>query len=67
AVSYKNASVTTIRTDRYRLIRHKNDYVELYDHSTKAAETKNVADANPDVVKSLGRLLQDRLTSLVSR
>ena len=61
AVSYKNATTSTVRTERYRMIKHKGDYVELYDHSTIDGETKNIADDNPEVVKQLSATLTKRL------
>lgn len=51
----------TMRTDRYRLVSwrdHRNPeakpvYIELYDHQDDPHETKNIADANPELVESL--------------
>ena len=51
----------TMRTDRYRLVvwrDHRNPkaapiFVELFDHQSDPRETRNVADANPEVVKRL--------------
>ena len=60
AISYgKNAF--TIRTNRYRLIAHQNSYYELYDHQSKEKETKNLADAKPEVVSELKKQLDERL------
>ena len=59
AISY--AGGRTIRTDRHRLILHRGGYVELYDHSTAAKETKNVAESNPEVVQRLVARLNERL------
>lgn len=50
-----------MRTERYRFIvwkdyKHKEKppvFVELYDHKTDPTETKNVAEANPEIVKEL--------------
>jgi iduronate 2-sulfatase len=50
-----------MRTDRYRLIAWKDTkhpgaaplFVELYDHEIDPAETKNVADQNPELVAEL--------------
>lgn len=55
-----------IRTDRYRLIRHKADAAnksafELYDHRSADGETVNLADRQPDTVKELERLLDEKL------
>lgn len=52
AISYQPGA-TTIRTPSYRLIQHKNGFVELYDHRSDPGESDNVATANPDVVKRL--------------
>ena len=53
AISYKGGA-ETIRTDRYRLIRHsKGKHIELYDHESDAGETRNVAEENPKVVAEL--------------
>jgi iduronate 2-sulfatase len=60
AISYGRAA-TTIRSDTHRLIVHKSGHVELYDHTTTAKETKNVADANPALVDHLLTSLQTRL------
>ena len=59
AVSYSKA--TTIRTNQYRLIRHSDGAVELYDHNSEAAETQNVADQHPDIVQKLTQQLAQRL------
>jgi iduronate 2-sulfatase len=59
AISYYRNNLTTIRTDRYRMILHP-DFVELYDHTTEAGETANVAEANPEVVAELTALLKAR-------
>ncbi|QDT39844.1 sulfatase [Stratiformator vulcanicus] len=59
AVSYTKAK--TIRTDRWRMIRHANGYVELYDHETDSGETVNAADEHPEHVADLMQLLEKRL------
>jgi len=51
----------TIRTPTHRLILHGKGAVELFDHTTPEAETKNIAEANPDLVDRLTTLLNDRL------
>jgi iduronate 2-sulfatase len=62
AISYfRNAD--TIRTEDYRLIVHKKGYLELYDHRTEDAETKNLAATNTEIVEELTRQLRDRLPS----
>lgn len=43
----------TIRTETHRLIEHQDGYVELYDHTTTARETRNIAEAHPDLVAAL--------------
>ncbi len=42
AVSY-TAKAETIRTDAHRLIAHRDGFLELYDHRTPDAETRNLA------------------------
>ena len=59
AIAYKG-SVQTVRTDRYRLIRHKKDS-ELYDHSKPDRKIENVAGTNPKIVEELSRILDERL------
>lgn len=59
AISYSSAQ--TIRTDTHRLIQHKNGHIELYDHTTPAGETVNVAADYPAIVKSLTAKLEQRL------
>ena len=60
AVGYFNQA-RTIRTDRHRLIVHNDGHVELYDHSSPAGETENIAGANPDDVRRLKEQLDARL------
>ena len=59
AVSY--AKARTIRTDTHRLIVHAKGYAELYDHTTPAGETKNIAADHPELVKELTAKLDERL------
>ena len=59
AFGYTNAR--TVRTDRYRLIEHRDGQVELYDHENDPGETRNVAEERPVVVAELTGLLRDRL------
>ncbi|RMF44324.1 MAG: iduronate-2-sulfatase, partial [Planctomycetota bacterium] len=55
AISYfKQAH--TVRTDRFRMVEHRDGYVELYDHR-HAGEDKNIAEEHPDVVQVLRDLL----------
>ncbi len=51
----------SIRTNTHRMILHEDDFVELYDHTTKEKETKNVADQNPELVVELKRVLSAKL------
>lgn len=60
AIAYKNG-VSTIRTERYRLLLHKDGYVELYDHTTVEGETVNVAKKHPDIVEELIQQLESKL------
>jgi len=59
AISY--AKARTIRTERYRLIAHRDGYVELYDHYSPGKETENVAADNRDVTQRLLAQLKSRL------
>jgi iduronate 2-sulfatase len=43
------------------LIAHDNGYVELYDHTSAAAESRNIAEENPALVEALQTRLQARL------
>jgi arylsulfatase A-like enzyme len=51
----------TMRTDQYRLVLwkdvrnpdHEPLYTELYDHTADPAETKNIADSEPEIVSEL--------------
>lgn len=56
----------TIRTSRYRLIRHQPEdgapVFELYDHESAAGETVNLAATLPAVVAELDALLQHHLS-----
>ncbi len=53
----------TIRTDTHRLILHNDGYAELYDHTSAAKETENIAASNALLVKQLTARLQGRLAS----
>lgn len=61
AISYHGSS-KTIRTDTHRLILHKDGYAELYDHTSKDGETKNVAHSNPTLVEELAVRLNERIS-----
>tara|TARA_R110002049_G_scaffold2750_4_gene21998 strand:- start:184253 stop:185695 length:1443 start_codon:yes stop_codon:yes gene_type:complete len=60
AIAYRSKA-TTIRTDKHRLILHDDGFAELYDHTTAAKETRNIADANPMLVKELSDQMKERL------
>lgn len=60
AIAYSRGA-RTIRTRTHRLIIHRDGYAELYDHTSPAKETKNVAKANPSLVKQLTNRLQRRV------
>jgi iduronate 2-sulfatase len=57
AVYGYTGNAQTVRNGSYRLILHKDGYVELYDHRTPEKETENIADKNPKVVEQLKKLL----------
>jgi len=59
AVSY-NGGARTIRTDRYRLILHKNGEAELYDHESPETETRNLAKDQPELVGKLKKELETK-------
>ena len=56
AISYANRA-RTIRTATHRLIKHSNGHLELYDHTTPAGETKNLAKKNSGLAKELASKL----------
>ena len=60
AIGYTSRA-RTIRTDSHRLIVHRDGFAELYDHTSEAAETLNVAEDHPRLVKTLGGQLTQRL------
>lgn len=62
AVSYCH-DAETIRTATHRLVRHKDGFVELYDHTKPESETQNVANENGDIVKQLSKQLANRLAT----
>ncbi len=63
AIAYRREA-QTIRTETHRLILHEDGYAELYDHTSDAKETKNIAAANASLVEQLTKQLQDRLDLL---
>lgn len=58
AVSYANAK--TIRTERHRLILHKDGHTELYDHQSDNGETKNLAEEQQKLAADLTKQLLSR-------
>ena len=60
AISYAGRA-RTIRTNRYRMILHNDGYVELYDHTSSAGESINVASRKPEVVEQLQQRLKGKL------
>ena len=60
AVSYKQGA-TTLRTSTHRLVLHKDDFVELYDHSSSEKETRNIAETHPELVEELKQKLKAKL------
>jgi len=57
----------SLRTERYRLTRYFRNaepIIELYDHETDPDETKNIADAEPDVIENLMPLWEKGNTGL---
>jgi iduronate 2-sulfatase len=60
AIAYQR-STQTIRTDSHRLIAHQNGHLELYDHRTPDAETRNLASSDPATAQKLLEQLRARL------
>ena len=60
AVSYTGRA-ETIRTDAHRLIAHRDGHLELYDHRTPEAETRNLAGSDPATAARLLARLRERL------
>ena len=60
AISYFRKA-RTIRTETHRLIAHNDGHNELYDHTSKEKETKNVADRSPELTQQLLQRLNSRL------
>ncbi|MFD2257539.1 sulfatase [Luteolibacter algae] len=56
AVAYRGEA-KTIRNATHRLTRHKSGEVELYDHTSSAAETKNIATDQPEIVEAMSKEL----------
>lgn len=62
AIAYRGGN-QTIRTDTHRLISHKNGHVELYDHTSAAKETRNIAEGNSELIKRLVTAIKARLNN----
>lgn len=60
AVAY-TSEASTIRTDKYRFTQHMDGTQELYNHINDGQETINIANKNPELVKELKQLLNDKL------
>ena len=60
AISYSSRA-KTIRTDRFRMILHNDGYVELYDHNSEDAETKNIAADDADVIERLKQRIAEKM------
>ena len=60
AFAYKGGA-QTIRTATHRLIAHRGGELELYDHTTPAAETQNLAKTQPQKAAELLKQLRARL------
>jgi iduronate 2-sulfatase len=60
AIGYTGGALT-IRDERWRMTKHKDGPVELYDHASPEMETRNVADQYPDVIAKLTAQLDQRM------
>lgn len=58
AISYHRGA-RTIRTKRHRLIRHGNGHLEVYDHTSPAGETENLAEDEPALAAKLAAALEN--------
>ncbi len=59
AISYFS-NARTIRTSTHRLIAHRDQHIELYDHTQDAGETRNIAPESSELVAKLKKLLDER-------
>ncbi len=59
AVSYFKQA-RSLRTDRYRLIVHRDGHRELYDHDRQSGETENIALQSPELCDQFQQLLDER-------
>ncbi|MDA3926734.1 MAG: sulfatase [Kiritimatiellae bacterium] len=55
------AKKQSIRTATHRMILYKDGYAELYDHTSKEKESKNISKENPELVKQLSSMIKARL------
>ena len=65
AISYQG-NAASIRTDRYRLILHKDGFVELYDYQA-SGETENVAPQFPELSERLTQKLTQKLNQKLNQ
>ena len=63
AISYGKKGTRTIRTKNHRLITHEDGTIELYDHRSPDAETKNLSESHSELVTQLNKTLSDRLNT----
>lgn len=56
AISYYGSSVT-VRTETHRLILHKNQNTELYDHTSREKDAVNLAESEPERVAEMKQLV----------
>lgn len=61
AIAY-TGNAKTIRTDTHRMILHKDDSEELYDHTIPEKETRNLAVQQPEKIQKMRALLENRLS-----
>jgi iduronate 2-sulfatase len=59
AISYFKQA-RSLRTDRYRLVAHRDGHRELYDHQAPVGESKNMAASAPEQCEQLLQLLDAR-------
>jgi len=54
----------SLRTERYRFIRHKDGFVELYDLDSPEEETRNLASRYPELINKMSAQLDVRLNEM---
>lgn len=64
AVAYFNQA-RTLRSPQYRLIAHRDGFLELYDHYQQSGEVANLAEQLPEVCQQLLKTLNDRCPDTV--